>query len=151
MNMRAAPDGSYWGNTLLNNPNVVGRRGQWMCVEHMVKLNSPVTASNGEHAIWLDGVKVSHVGQGFPNGSWTWGNFTQSPNGSPFEGLRWRNDPNLKLNWIWLQNYSPDDPPGFTSSMKFDHVVAARSYIGCLAPGAQGLPSAPAGLRVVGH
>jgi len=34
MNMRASPDGiSYWGNTLLNNPNVVGRRGQWMCVE----------------------------------------------------------------------------------------------------------------------
>jgi len=47
--MRAAPDGSYWGNTLLNNPNVVGRAGQWMCVEHMVKLNNPVTAANGEH------------------------------------------------------------------------------------------------------
>ena len=44
-----------------------------MCVEHMVKLNNPVTASNGEHAIWLDGVKVSHLGQGFPNGSWTGG------------------------------------------------------------------------------
>jgi len=34
--------------------------------------------------------------------------------------------PIFKLNWIWLQNYSPDDPPGFTSSMKFDHVVAAK-------------------------
>src|SRR3989441_773234 len=149
MNMRAAPDGSYWGNTLLNNPNVVGRAGQWMCVEHMVKLNNPVTASNGEHAIWLDGVKVSHLGQGFPNGSWTWGNFTQSSNGSPFEGLRWRNDTNLKLNWIWLQNYSPDDPPGFTSSMKFDHVVAARSYVGCLTPSAPSRPAPPTGLRVV--
>jgi len=49
--MRAAPDGNYWGNTLLNNPNVLGRAGQWMCVEHMVKLNNPVTSSNGEHAI----------------------------------------------------------------------------------------------------
>lgn len=146
MNMRAAPDGNYWGNTLLNNPNVVGQRGQWMCVEHMVKLNNPVAASNGEHAIWIDGVKVSHVGQGFPNGSWTWGNFTQNPNGAPFEGLRWRSNVTLKLNYIWLQNYSPDDPPGFTSSMKFDHMVAAKSYIGCLASGA---PSAPTGLRIV--
>lgn len=150
MNMRAAPDGSYWGNTLLNNPNVLGKRGQWMCVEHMVKLNNPVTASNGEHAIWLDGVKVSHVGLGFPNGFWTWGNFTQSLSGSPFEGLRWRSDTNLKLNWIWLQNYSPDDPAGFSSSMKFDHVVAAKSYIGCLATAAPGGPSPPTGLRVVG-
>jgi len=151
MNMRAAPDGSYWGNTLLNDPNVVGRSGQWMCVEHMVKLNSPVTASNGEHAIWIDGVKVSHLGLGFPNGSWTWGNFTQNPSGSPFEGLRWRSNVNLKLNYIWLQNYSPDDPAGFTSSMKFDHVVVAKSYIGCLAPSASGRPSPPTGLRVVGH
>jgi hypothetical protein len=149
MNMRASPDGSHWGNTLLNNPNVVGRRGQWMCVEHMVKLNNPVTASNGEHAIWLDGVKVSHLGQGFPNGSWTWGNFTQAPSGSPFEGLRWRNSVNLKLNYIWLQNYSPDDPAGFAGSMKFDHVVAAKSYIGCLA--ASVLPAAPTGLRIVGQ
>ena len=150
MNMRASPDGSYWGNTLLNDPSVVGREGQWMCVEHMVKLNNPVTASNGEHAIWIDGVKVSHLGQGFPNGSWTWGNFTQNPSGSPFEGLRWRNNANLKLNYIWLQNYSPDDPAGFTASMKFDHVVAAKSYIGCLAPGASGPPAAPTGLKVVG-
>jgi len=37
------------GNTLLNNPSVLGRTGQWMCVEQMVKLNNHVTASNGEH------------------------------------------------------------------------------------------------------
>ena len=35
------------------------RAGQWMCVEHMVKLNQPVSAFNGEHAIWLNGVKVA--------------------------------------------------------------------------------------------
>jgi len=134
MNMRISGDGNYWGNTLLNNPNVKATEGQWVCVEHMVKLNNPVTAFNGEHAIWLDGIKVSHLGQGFPNGTWSGGNFTQNPNGSPFEGFRWRSDANLDLNWIWLQNYSPDDPAGFTGSMKFDHVVVARSYIGCLAP-----------------
>src|SRR2546422_2425143 len=39
---------------------------------------------NGEHAIWLNGVKVSHLGKGFPNGSWNGGIFRQNPNGSPF-------------------------------------------------------------------
>jgi hypothetical protein len=132
MDMHVHGDGKYWGNMLLMDPNVTVPRGQWTCIEHMVKLNNPVSASNGEHAIWINGVKVSQVGQGFPNGTWTGGNFTQTSTGSPFEGLRWRSDANLRLNWIWLQNYSPDDPAGFTSSLKFDHVVVARNYIGCL-------------------
>ncbi len=69
-----------------------------MCVEQMVKLNNPVTASNGEHAIWLNGVKVSHLGQGFPNGSWSGGIFTQNPAAAPFEGFQWRNNASLNLN-----------------------------------------------------
>jgi hypothetical protein len=136
MDLHQSADGFYWGNTLLNNPSVQVNVGQWTCIEQMVKLNNPVTASNGEHAIWIDGVKVSHLGQGFPNGSWAGGNFTQNPAGSPFDGFRWRSDANLNLNWIWLQVYAPDAPAGFSSSIKFDHMVVAKSYIGCLASGA---------------
>jgi hypothetical protein len=136
MNMHPSADGNYWGNLLLNNAGVRAKSGQWMCVEQMVKLNNPTTTSNGEHAIWLDGVKVSHLGLGFPNGRWSGGIFTQDPTGTPFEGFRWRSDANLKLNWIWLQAYAPGDPAGFTASIKFDHVVVAKSYIGCLAAGA---------------
>src|SRR2546422_336569 len=135
MNIRQSADGNYWGNLLLNAPTVQAKTGQWMCVEQMVKLNNPVTSFNGEHAIWLDGVKVSHLGQGFPNGSWSGGIFTQDPSGSPFEGFRWRSDSTLNLNWIWLQVYASTDPAGFSSSIRFDHVVVARSYIGCLASG----------------
>jgi hypothetical protein len=135
MTMHQSADGNYWGNLLLNNPNVQARTGGWTCVEHMVKLNNPTTAFNGEHAIWLDGVKVSHLGQGFPRGTWSGGIFTQNSSGSPFEGFRWRSDVNLKLNWIWLQVYAPDSPAGFNSSIRFDHVVVARSYVGCLAGG----------------
>ena len=149
MNMRIAGDGNYWGNTLLNKPTVQARAGQWTCVEQMVKLNNPVTAFNGEHAIWLDGVEVSHLGQGFPNGSWSGGNFTQSTSGSPFEGLRWRGDANLNLNWIWLQNYSPNDPAGFSGGILFDHVVVAKSYIGCLATSGPRAPTAPTNVRVI--
>jgi YD repeat-containing protein len=125
------PDGvgSYWGNFLLNNPNVQATTGQWMCVEHMVKLNNPTTAFNGEHEIWLNGVVVSHLTQGSPNGTWSGGIFTQNPAASTtFEGFQWRTDANLRINWIWLQNYSPAD----SLSLKFANVVAATSYIGCL-------------------
>src|SRR3989449_647691 len=132
MDMRVSPDRKYWGNNLLNDPAVRIPTGQWACVGHMGKLNTPVTAFNGEHAIWINGVKVSHLGPGFPNGFWTWGNFTQDPSGSPFDGFRWRSTTNLKLNWIWLQVYAPNDPAGFTGTIKYDHVVAAKSYVGCL-------------------
>ncbi|PYM22822.1 MAG: hypothetical protein DME12_17385 [Candidatus Rokuibacteriota bacterium] len=150
MDMRVSRDGRYWGNFLLDDPAVQAKAGQWTCVEHMVRLNNPISASNGEHAIWLDGVKVSHLGHGFPNGRWSGGIFTQDPSGSPFEGFRWRSDSSLNLNWIWLQNYSPDDPPGFKQDMKFDHVVVAKSYIGCLPSGSPDTapPAAPTGLIV---
>jgi hypothetical protein len=149
MNMRPDAGGAYWGDFLLNDPSVQAPRNQWVCVEHMVKLNNPVSASNGEHSIWLNGVKVSHLGQGFPTGSWSGGIFTQGAVGTPFEGFRWRSTTSLPINWIWLQNYSPDDPAGVSATIKYDHVVAATSYIGCLGTGSSSAPSAPTGLRIV--
>ena len=131
MDMRPSADGQYWGNFLLDNAAVRAPIGVWTCVEHMVSLND-ISASNGEHALWIDGSEVSHVGQGFPNGVWSGGTFTQTSGGQPFEGIRWRADPALNLNWLWLLNYSPNAPRGSSGSVKFDHVVAARSYVGCL-------------------
>jgi len=132
MDMHQSADGNFWGNLLLNDPAVQVQTGRWTCVEQMVKLNDPVTASNGEHAIWLDGVKVSHLGPGFPKGSWSRGIFTQDPAGVPFEGFRWRSDAALNPNWLWLQVYAPGELGGVAGQFRFDHLVAARSYIGCL-------------------
>jgi hypothetical protein len=148
MDMRPDAGGAYWGDLLLNNPSVQAPRNQWVCVEHMVKLNNPVSSSNGEHAIWLNGVKVSHLGPGVPTGSWSGGIFTQGAGSTAFAGFRWRSTTALPINWIWLQNYSPDDPSGVSSTIKYDHVVAARSYIGCLGS-ALGAPSTPTNLRVL--
>jgi hypothetical protein len=133
--MHQSSDGNYWGNLLLNDTTVRAPGGQWVCVEHMIKLNNPVTASNGEHAIWLNGVPISHLGPGYPNGSWSGGIFTQSGSGTAFPGFQWRSDANLNINYIWLQNYSPDTSAGTRQDMKFAHLVAAKSYIGCLASG----------------
>jgi hypothetical protein len=148
MEMRPDAGGSYWGDLLLNNPSVQARRNEWVCVEQMVKLNNPVSSANGEHAIWLNGVKVSHLGPGFPTGSWSGGIFTQGAGSTPFGGFKWRSTTSLPINWIWLQNYSPDDPAGVSSTVKFDHVVVARSYIGCLGSASSG-PAAPSNLRIV--
>jgi hypothetical protein len=147
--MHPGSDGIYWGNGLLNNPQVTGREDQWMCVEHMVRLNNPVWERNGEHAIWIDGVKVSHLGPGFPTGTWDGGNFYPG-SGTPFEGFRWRSDPNLKINYLWLQTYAPNDPAGVSAEIKYDHVVAATRYIGCLGQGTPLLPpDAPTNVRIV--
>jgi hypothetical protein len=148
MDMRPANDGVYWGNELLNNPQVTGGTDRWVCVEHMVKLNNPVSSSNGEHAIWIDGVKVSHLGPGFPTGTWASNRFFPGA-GTPFEGFRWRSDANLKINYLWLQNYSPNDPAGFSAAVKFDHVVAATRHVGCLGgTAARVAPTPPTNVRV---
>src|SRR5262249_42139026 len=66
------------------------RRGEWVCVELMVKVNDPVGARNGEQAFWIDGKLarkdgqiVSHLGPGFPRGSWLRDKWSPDPSGAP--------------------------------------------------------------------
>jgi len=133
--MHGDPNGNFWGNDFLQDADLKAPLDAWMCVETMVKLNAPVTASNGELAFWIDGAKRSHLGPGFPTGSWTWDSFHPG-DGRPFPGFQWRTDPALNLNWLWLEHYSDNTPAGEQSAMQLANVVAARSYVGCLAPGA---------------
>ena len=131
MGMRGGPT-DYWGNFLIHDPTLTLTRDRWTCVEIMVKVNEPVTESNGELALWIDGTLLSHLGPGRPEGSWTGGIFTPSHVGKTFEGFQWRNDPALQLNWFMLQHYATKDPPGYVGHVLFDHVVLATSRIGCL-------------------
>jgi hypothetical protein len=137
MGMRSAPGGRSWGNDFINDPALQAQRGQWTCVELMMRMNDAVTQSNGEQALWVDGQPwdkagqiVSHLGQGFPRGRWTWDSFHPDPNGTPFEGFQWRSTPELKLNFLWLLLYITDAPAGHVSKVWFDNVVVAREYIG---------------------
>ena len=129
--MHSDPYGNYWGNDFLQDAGLRAPLDKWMCVETMVKLNDPVTTSNGELAFWIDGAKKIHLGPGFPRGSWIWDSFYPG-NGSAFPGFQWRTDPALNLNWIWLEHYADTTPAGQESQMQLAHVVAARSYVGCL-------------------
>jgi len=142
MGMRGERPTEYWGNLLIYDPTLTLIRDRWTCVEVMAKLNEPVTESNGELALWIDGIRLSHLGPGFPKGSWRGGIFTPSHVGEPFNGFQWRNDPALQLNWFTLQHYVTEDPPGYEGLVLFDHVVLATSRIGCLSDDTQS-PTGP--------
>jgi hypothetical protein len=146
------PKGQTWGNTFVRDPKLAVERGKWICVEQMIQLND-VGDTNGEQALWIDGKLVSHVGKGFPKGLWVFDKFTPGnggdgvrwnfakgaredfkvpAEGAPFEGIRWRTVPELKVNYVWLYLYS-EKPAGFRIRVWFDNVVVATDYIGPIA------------------
>ncbi|MCP4896155.1 MAG: hypothetical protein GY906_04195 [bacterium] len=144
MHMRSSPGGNYWGNTFSGKPSPhTATRGEWICIEFMVKMNDPVSASNGEQAFWIDGVKKNHLGPGFPRGEWIWDGFWPDPSCTPsgpcnmngsgtpcctdFEGFQWRMVPELDLNYFWLEHYVDADS---TCGVWFDDLVIATEYIG---------------------
>jgi len=141
MGMRSSPEGKSWGHDFINDKSLVVDRGRWICVELMMKMNSPEAESNGEQALWIDGrpwttdgQTVSHLGQGSPRGKWVWDSFLPDPNGQPFEGFRWRSTDDLNLNYLWLLLYITKAPPGHVSKVWFDDIVVARDYIGPMTP-----------------
>ena len=154
MEMRGSPPrGQTWGNSFINDPSTKVNRGEWTCVELMLKLNE-VGKANGEMALWIDGLLVSHLGPGYPKGKWIYDKFLpnqggegvrwnddmnkpqqlQFPrDGKAFEGFRWRSDEKLKLNFLWLLCYITKAPEGHVSKIWFDNIVVAKEYIGPIA------------------
>ena len=144
--MRVHGDGRYWGTPFLSGadkPEV--KRGQWICVEMMVKMNDASSDSGGEQAFWIDGKLwragdqvVSHIGKGFPRGRWTGGWWSPDSNSkTAFEGFRWRSTDALAVNYIWAYLYITRAPGGHVSKVWFDNIVVAREYIGPIQPGAR--------------
>ena len=136
-------DGNYWGTPFLSGverPPV--ECGEWICVEMMVKMNQPPSASNGEQAFWIDGnlvrageQVVSHIGPGFPRGRWRGGWWSPDADAdNAFGGFRWRTVQELAINYVWTYLYITDAEPGHVSRVWFDDIVVADRYIGPLSP-----------------
>lgn len=105
--MKASGDGRYWGNGFrpATQPNIV--RGKWICVEMMLKHNTP-GQNDGEQAYWIDGRLRGH-----------WG------------GVNWRTSPTLWANAFTLESYVTDRwTKQRRNIVDFDNVVIARDYIG---------------------
>jgi hypothetical protein len=146
--MHESSPGECYGNDIFGVNSFLSR-DVWHSVEVMVKLNSSPysTTNDGEYAVWVDGVKVGHYGEGFPTGSWSGDSFTPG-GGTPFEGFRWRVSEDPYLNVIWIQNYLPNT--GSNGHLDYDQLVVATEYIGPLAAGGDTTPpAAPTNLRVV--
>ena len=138
MHMRGYADPNYfWGNTFHPNPAARINRGEWIRVELMMKVNDPVDSYNGEQAFWVNGEKIQHLGDGFPNGYWIWDKFYPHPDSSAFEGFQWRNDERLKLNFFWLLYYMTGETDHM-DKIYFDDVVVSTEYIGPTVTGVHG-------------
>jgi hypothetical protein len=151
--MRGSPPrGQTWGNSFIHNDRLRVRRDDWTCIEVMVQMND-VGSSNGELALWIDGIPVSHLGKGFPKGKWVfdkfypnqsgegvrWNHtkgdrehFATANGGDPFEGFRFRTNAALNINYIWLYVYITEGTRGHGNRVWFDDVVIATEYIGPL-------------------
>src|SRR6266567_2268977 len=86
----------YWGNGFFPpgpgkgkqaaEGRVVPPLDRWQCWEFMIQANSAPDKADGRQAMWVDGKLI--------------GDFT---------GIRWRRDPDLKVNCFWLEHYGYDE------------------------------------------
>jgi hypothetical protein len=105
--MEASRDGKYWGNSFGVPAAPVIPRDQWICVEFMLKHNSP-GSRDGEQAFWVDGALQGH-----------------------WKGINWRTTEQLKANALTLESYITERwTTNPVNVVFFDNVVIARHYIG---------------------
>lgn len=139
---RGDPDSSrgpnaYYGNTFKADNQAPFKRDQWVCVETRVKLNDPGD-SNGEMAIWINGVKKGEWKKGQPTGTWRGDRYLTSGQENidpkPFEGFNFRTIDTLKINQVSLQWYVSEERAiegaADQNIVYFDDIVLARKYIG---------------------
>lgn len=121
-----------YGNYLINN---AGRKpivyDQWICVELMVKLNTP-GRHDGEFRIWHDGQEMGYWKPGSPKGSWDRDRFVHAEGGEPFEGFMWRDalHPALNVNNVKFEFYDTKSPKGHHNYVQYSHLVIATKRIG---------------------
>jgi len=105
--MEISNDGKYWGNSFGVPTAPVIPKERWICVEFMLKHNTPGRA-DGEQAFWIDGKLLGH-----------------------WKGINWRKTDTLKANALTLETYITDTwTKNLVNVAYFDNVIIARRYIG---------------------
>ena len=113
--MKKSGDGRYWGNAFRPAEQSNIPRGRWICVEYMLKHNTP-GKPDGEQAYWIDGELRGH-----------WG------------GINWRKSEKLRANAFSLESYVTDRwTKNKINIVYFDNVVIAGEYIGPAGDAPQG-------------
>lgn len=104
-----------WGNHFRPAAPVELERGRWVCLELMMRLNTPGEA-DGVMAFWVDGALALEQ-----------------------TGMLWRNTPEIQMNKAWLMHYIAPGDTGRSNKIWFDDVVVSTEYIGC--GGSETIPS----------
>jgi hypothetical protein len=98
-----------YGPGFVSRPDVLPALDRWYCYEVMVRANTP-QRRDGRIAFWVDGKLAAD-----------------------FPGLRLRDVASLKIDRFGLSFHIGSNPSG-PSKKWYDNVVAARAYIGPVAP-----------------
>jgi hypothetical protein len=98
-----------FGPNFVPRPDVTPELDRWYCFEYMVQANTP-GLKDGRIAFWLDGTLRADFGN-----------------------LRLRDIDTLKINRFGLSFHIKSNP-NQEAKKWYDDVVAATSYIGCIAP-----------------
>jgi hypothetical protein len=108
VDMQQGRDGNWWGNMLEPTPEerVVPPRGEWVCLEQMIRVND-VGEANGELAAWVDGRLYLH-----------------------FTGIRWRTDERVRIKRFDLGIYVHEARR--RNVVWYDDVVVSTGYVGPL-------------------
>ena len=96
-----------WGNLFGPAEPLVLPRGEWVCLELMMRLNTPGEA-DGAMAFWMN-----------------------DELGHEQTGMHWRDVPELQLNKAWLQHYIDQGDTDQSNRAWFDDVVVSTQRIGC--------------------
>jgi hypothetical protein len=119
-----ANGGQNFGQYFVARPKVNPARGQWICFEIMVQLNTP-GSRDGRVAVWQDGSLVAD-----------WVN------------LRFRDVSSLKIDQIQLENGGQASSQ--VNDKWYDNLVVATSYIGPIGSGSGVTPpQPPTSVRIV--
>jgi len=137
--MKGSADGKYWGNSLTPVKPALVPRAQWQCVEVMLQCNSTPDKSDGELALWLDGIPAAHFSSGTQRSRWTGMGFSLvNEKGERFDGFRWRTNSDLAINFFWLLHYVTENAarqnkvlnPNPLNRVWFDDIVLSTVYVG---------------------
>lgn len=112
-----------FGPHFIARPKVTPTRGEWICYEVLVQLNTP-GSRDGRVAVWQDGSLIA---------DWT--------------GVRFRDVGTVKIDEIQLEHGGQGSDQ--QNDKWYDDLVIATSYIGPMASSSVKAPQPPTDLRVV--
>lgn len=143
MHSWAEPPSSYWGNSLIHH-SAAAYSDEWICIEVYFKVNPSLDSGDGaELTLWINDELIVNFTGTTGLGYWVADKFCTEDsdlpsctNYPPDEGeemipldLQVRIIEELKLNYLWPQNYTTKDEQ---TTVWVDDIVIATGRIGCL-------------------